>query len=57
MKSLSYPRKLHSLLFIMTPLTPQTYHMIEKEELALMKSNAILINTARGGIVDGAALK
>jgi len=41
----------------MTPLTPQTYHIIGKDELALMKPNAILIKTARGGIIDGSSLE
>ena len=39
-----------------TPLTPQTRRMIDGEALARMKSGAILINAARGGIVDEAAL-
>jgi glycerate dehydrogenase len=38
------------------PLTEQTRHMIGAAELASMKRNAILINTARGGLVDEAAL-
>ncbi|RMH35267.1 MAG: D-glycerate dehydrogenase [Nitrospirae bacterium] len=38
------------------PLTEQTYHMIGTRELNLMKSTAILVNTARGGVVDHAAL-
>ncbi|MDD1752752.1 MAG: phosphoglycerate dehydrogenase [Methanotrichaceae archaeon] len=38
------------------PLTPETKHMIGADELAKMKPNAILINTARGKIVDEAAL-
>lgn len=38
------------------PDTPQTHHIINKETLALMKSDAYLINTARGGLVDESAL-
>ena len=39
-----------------TPLTDQTRHMIDAGALARMKADAILINAARGGIVDEAAL-
>ena len=38
------------------PQTPATVGLIGKEELAKMKSSAILINTARGPIVDSQAL-
>ena len=38
------------------PLTAATKGMIGKEQLALMKKSAILINTARGGVLDSAAL-
>lgn len=38
------------------PLTEQTRHMIGARELATMKRTALLINTARGGLVDEAAL-
>ena len=38
------------------PLTADTKGMIGKEQLSLMKKSAILINTARGGVLDSAAL-
>ena len=43
-------------LTINCPLSPQTHHLVGARELALMKSSAFLINTARGPIVDEAAL-
>ncbi|QDZ02881.1 hydroxyacid dehydrogenase [Nitratireductor mangrovi] len=38
------------------PLTPATRHMIAERQLDLMKPDAVLINAARGGVVDEAAL-
>lgn len=38
------------------PLTPATRHLIDRDALALMKTDAVLVNTARGPIVDEDAL-
>ena len=44
------------VISIHTPGTPETRHMINKRTLARMKRSAILVNTARGSIVDEDAL-
>jgi glyoxylate reductase len=41
---------------VMTPYTPETHNLIGDREISLMKKTAILINTARGGIVNEDAL-
>jgi glyoxylate reductase len=41
---------------IHVPLTPETHHLIDRAALAKMKPTAFLINTARGPVVDEAAL-
>lgn len=43
-------------LCITLPMTEQTYHMIGRDQLAKMKSSAILINAGRGAVVDEQAL-
>lgn len=44
------------IVSIHLPLTKDTKHFIDKDKLSLMKKDAILINTARGGIIDNEAL-
>ncbi len=44
------------LITLHLPLTPLTKNMIGKPELELMKNDAVLINTSRGGIVNERAL-
>lgn len=39
-----------------TPLKPETHHLLGAREFALMKPTAFLLNTARGAVVDEAAL-
>jgi glyoxylate reductase len=57
-----YWENLDAMLFeidivsINCPYTPETYHLFSAERLARMKPSAFLINTARGEIVDEAAL-
>jgi lactate dehydrogenase-like 2-hydroxyacid dehydrogenase len=41
---------------IHVPLTPSTRHLIDERALRLVKSNAVLINTSRGPVVDEQAL-
>jgi len=41
---------------IHVPLTPETRHMVNAEFLAKLKPNTVLVNTARGGVLDQAAL-
>lgn len=38
------------------PLTPDNYHLINAEALAMMKRDVIIINTGRGGLIDSKAL-
>jgi D-2-hydroxyacid dehydrogenase (NADP+) len=43
-------------LVVLTPYSPQTHHIIDAAVLAAMKPTSCLINLARGGVVDEAAL-
>lgn len=44
-------------LSVHAPLTDETYHMIDAEALSRMKPHAVVVNTARGSIIDVAALE
>lgn len=48
--------ELADVVSLHVPLTEQTRHMVDARRLSLMKPDAILINAARGGIVDEVAL-
>jgi lactate dehydrogenase-like 2-hydroxyacid dehydrogenase len=43
-------------VIVMVPYLPSTHHLIGEAELALMKPTAVLVNLARGGVLDDAAL-
>jgi len=55
---MAMPELLRTADFVlpMLPYSPAVHHIIGAKEIALMKPTAILINPARGGIVDDAAL-
>ncbi|MBE5032949.1 NAD(P)-dependent oxidoreductase [Gallalistipes aquisgranensis] len=44
------------IVSIHAPLSAKTYHLIGSDELKLMKPSALIVNVARGGIVDESAL-
>lgn len=44
------------IISLHTPLTDQTHNMINRDMLSLCKTDAIIVNTARGGVIDNAAL-
>src|SRR5258708_33400325 len=43
-------------VLVMAPYSPATHHLIGAAEIARMKPTAVLVNSARGGVVDDAAL-
>jgi lactate dehydrogenase-like 2-hydroxyacid dehydrogenase len=54
--SLNDALALADVVSLHVPATPETRHLIDAEALAAMKPTAVLVNTARGTIVDEAAL-
>ena len=44
------------IITIHTPLTPQTKHLLNKKTIQKTKRGVYIINTSRGGVIDGAAL-
>ncbi len=44
------------ILSLHAPATPETYRLIRAETIALMKATAVIVNTARGTLVDTSAL-
>lgn len=48
--------RISDLISLHCPLTDETFHLINKDAISLMKKNVMLINTSRGGLVDTRAL-
>ena len=44
------------LISVNCPETPETHHLLNADRLDLLQPHAVLVNTARGGIIDEAAL-
>ena len=44
------------LISLHAPLFPTTHHIINEESIAMMKNSVMLVNTARGGLIDNEAL-
>ena len=59
MKSVSLDELVETseVLSLHVPFTPATSMIINADRLARMRTDAVLVNTARGGLVDEAALK
>jgi len=59
----AYPRvaldeafRVADVISLHAPMTPQTKQLVNADRLALMKSGALIVNTARGGLVDEQAV-
>lgn len=44
------------IISLHAPLTPETYHIINRQSLEMMKKGVMIINTSRGALIDTAAL-
>jgi D-lactate dehydrogenase len=55
-KSLAQIWKNSDIITLHTPLTEETHHLVNAKTIAQMKSGMILVNTARGGLIDTPAL-
>lgn len=54
--NLDYLLKNSDIITLHVPYNKSTHHLIDKKAIAKMKNGVLLINTARGGIVDTSAL-
>jgi D-3-phosphoglycerate dehydrogenase len=54
--SLNRLLKQSDVVTVHTPLDESTYHLIDKNNIRLLKKNAVIINCARGGIIDEQSL-
>ena len=48
--------KFSDIIMLHAPLTSHNYHMIDEEKFSLMKDTAVIVNTARGELIDTEAL-
>ena len=48
--------KFSDIIMLHAPLTSHNYHMIDEEKISLMKDTAVIVNTARGELIDTEAL-
>ena len=56
MNDLNHVLEISDFVALAVPLTEETYHLINKDTLKLMKPSAYLLNMARGEVVDTDAL-